>query len=59
MVKKVKCASNCDAEVASGVGGVECGGIYLAVCFWSPMSRNSVSDEKRVKSFAVIQEDIC
>ena len=31
----------------------------LTSCFLSPMSRNSVVEELRVKIFAVIQEEIC
>ena len=33
--------------------------MYFSSCLLSPMSRNSVSEELRVKRLAVIQEEIC
>ena len=47
-----------EAEVSSRVGGGERGVVDLASCLLRPMSRNSVLEEFRVRSFAVIQEEI-
>ena len=45
------------AKVASRVSGVKL--CILSSCFLSPMSKNSVLEELRVRRLAVIQVEIC
>jgi len=45
-----------DAKVASRVSGVKCGVVELCIlssCFLSPMNKNSVLEELRVRRLAV------
>ena len=48
MVRKGKMFIEDEAEVASRVSGVKCG-VALSSCFLSPMSKNSVLEELRVR----------
>ena len=46
-------------KVASGVGCSERAACILQSCCLSPIRRNSVLEELRVRRLAVIQEEIC
>jgi len=46
-----------EAKVASRVSGVKCGVVYLVKLLLSPMSKNSILEELRVRRLAVIQEE--
>ena len=49
-----------EAEISSKVMGVLSEALYiLASWFVSPMSKNSILQELRVRRLAVIQEEIC
>ena len=58
IIKGKICIKN-EAKVASWKGGIYRGLCSLASCCLSPMKRNSVFEELRVKRFEVIQEEIC
>jgi len=46
------------AKVSSRVGGVKWRVVYFGKLFLSPMSKNSVLEELRVRRLAVIQEEL-
>ena len=59
MIGKRKVFIQDKANVASRVSVLSEELCILSSCFLSPMSRNSVLEEWRVKRLAVIQEEIC
>ena len=48
-----------ESKVASRVSGVSEELSILSCCFLSPISKNSVLEELRIRRLAVIQEEIC
>jgi len=59
LVREVKMFVRDEAKISSRVGGSSEELCILASWFLSPMSKNSVFEELRVRRLGVIQEEIC